>query len=81
MYQFFLALCGLALLVVSGSRMQAAAPAPQQGTPAQPATQAPQAVFQRYCLSCHNQAAKSRGVVPVAFDDLPGAGVAGRAEA
>jgi mono/diheme cytochrome c family protein len=29
-----------------------------------------QAVFQRYCLSCHNAALKARGTVPVALDTL-----------
>jgi hypothetical protein len=28
------------------------------------------AAFQRYCLSCHNAATKTRGAVPVAFDSL-----------
>src|SRR5262245_12048658 len=29
-----------------------------------------QAVFQKYCLTCHNQNLKDRGTVPVAFDKL-----------
>jgi mono/diheme cytochrome c family protein len=52
--------------------MRADAP-PQQtsATAAVPApVQASQATFQRYCLTCHNEAMKSRGAVPVAFDGL-----------
>jgi hypothetical protein len=34
------------------------------------------AAFQRYCVSCHSPAMKSRGAVPVAFDSLDIANVA-----
>jgi hypothetical protein len=54
----------LAALVVSAGPMHAA----QQ--PAAAPAAAPQATFQRYCLSCHNQNLKERGTVPIAFDRL-----------
>jgi len=57
-----LAAIWLAALLVSAGPMQAAAPAQQ------PPAATPQATFQRYCLSCHNQNLKDRGTVPIAFD-------------
>src|SRR5262249_20778754 len=33
-------------------------------------TSAQQAVFQKYCLTCHNQNLRDRGTVPIAFDKL-----------
>jgi mono/diheme cytochrome c family protein len=54
----------LAALLISAGPMQAA-----QQPPAAPAA-VPQATFQRYCLSCHNQNLKERGTVPIAFNTL-----------
>jgi mono/diheme cytochrome c family protein len=76
---FLLAACWLAGVWLNAGRMQAA-PAAQQRTVAPAAAQAQQAVFQRYCLSCHNQALKSRGAVPMAFDDLSLTNAGARAE-
>src|SRR5688572_27561177 len=83
-----LAVSAFVASVLSASRMQAAAPAQQrtavpsaqQRTAAPSAGQSQQAVFQRYCVSCHNEALKNRGTVPVAFDGLATATVASRAE-
>ena len=61
---------GLLAFMVTGSRMQAA---PQTARPpaAPPsAIAAEQAVFTRYCLTCHTDALKRRGTVPVAFESL-----------
>jgi mono/diheme cytochrome c family protein len=57
----------LAAILISVWPMHAAGPA-QQAPVAAPA--APQATFQRYCLSCHNQNLKERGTVPIAFNTL-----------
>jgi len=49
--------------------------------PALPPTIAEQrALFTRYCATCHSQAMKSRGTVPVAFDTLDIANVAANPE-
>jgi mono/diheme cytochrome c family protein len=69
----------LAAIVFTAGGTQAAAPAPQQAS-ASSSSQTPQAVFQRYCLTCHTQAGKTRGLVPVAFDDLPLGDIGSRAE-
>jgi hypothetical protein len=50
-------------------RLQAAGPA-QTAAQRPAAAIAPQAVLQRYCLTCHNESMKDRGTVPVAFDRL-----------
>ena len=57
---------------VSYTTISAARPdAPAQiATSTTAAPQTPQAVFQRYCLTCHNRAMKRRGAVPVALDPL-----------
>src|SRR5437867_3928513 len=34
------------------------------------ATSAQRAVLERYCMTCHSQSAKDKGLVPVAFDTL-----------
>ena len=63
-----------------------AAPAQQTaaGVSANPSASTPsagaQATFSRYCLSCHNQAQKTRGTVPAAFDELQLQDVARHAE-
>src|SRR5688500_9081282 len=57
----------LAALLISAGPMQAAAPAQQ---PPAAAAATPQATFQRYCVTCHNQNPKDRGNVPIAFDTL-----------
>ncbi|MEO8259333.1 MAG: DUF1592 domain-containing protein [Acidobacteriota bacterium] len=56
-----------ALIVFFSGPMQAAGPAPQAAVAA---AGTPQATFQRYCVSCHNQNLKDRGTVPIAFDTL-----------
>src|SRR5687767_1202866 len=53
----------------------ASASGPLDLTPARVAAQAStpttqRAVLDKYCLTCHNAAAKSRGAVPVALDGL-----------
>src|SRR5688500_7428911 len=42
----------------------------QAQAPAPVAVAAPRAVLDRYCVTCHNTAAKARGSVPVALDGL-----------
>jgi mono/diheme cytochrome c family protein len=68
-----------AIFIFAGS-MQAAGPAQQQQPPpaAVPATS--QATFQRYCVSCHNQNVKDRGMVPIAFEKLNLSNVSADAE-
>ena len=63
-----LACLGLAALL-TGSRMQAAQ-TPSQPVASGPAASAEQALFTRYCLTCHTDALKRRGTVPVAFESL-----------
>ena len=41
---------------------------------------APQATFERYCLTCHSQNSKDRGTVPIAFDKLNVSNVGADAE-
>src|SRR5688572_21038766 len=79
---------GWAIAVLTAAHTGASAPAAQSSAPAPVAARspvaapapAPQAVFQRYCVSCHNEAMRSRGVVPIAFDKLSMSNVAGDAE-
>jgi mono/diheme cytochrome c family protein len=66
------------LAVIMGSHLHAA-PAQQSAPPAASAA-TPQAVFQRYCLTCHTEAMKSRGTVPAAFEALLNANVAAHAD-
>jgi len=41
------------------------------GSPQAPSSQAPQrAVLEKYCVTCHSQSAKDKGLVPVALDKL-----------
>jgi len=56
----------------------AQAPAPAPGTP--PPDGARRAVFARYCVSCHTEAQKTRGAVPVAFETLDLGNVGAHAE-
>src|SRR5688572_23061952 len=74
---------GWGIAILAAGPMRADAP-PQQASAsaaAAPASaQASQATFQRYCLTCHNEALKSRGTVPVAFDALRLQDVASHAE-
>ena len=57
-------------VVVSASgHIQAAGPSQASETrPSSPTD--PQAVLQRYCLTCHNQNMRERGAVPIALDGL-----------
>src|SRR5688572_28047020 len=79
---------GWAIAVLTAAHTGASAPAAQSSAPAPVAARSPvaapapasQAVFQRYCVSCHNEAMRSRGVVPIAFDKLSMSNVAGDAE-
>jgi mono/diheme cytochrome c family protein len=67
---------GTAAIFISAGHMVAGSPTQQP-----PAAQAaPQATFERYCLSCHNQNQKERGTVPVGFDKLNLANVGADAE-
>ncbi|HEY6507275.1 MAG TPA: DUF1587 domain-containing protein, partial [Vicinamibacterales bacterium] len=64
------AVVGIGLLAcVAGSRMQAAQTAPPQAA-TRPSATGEQALFTRYCLTCHTDALKRRGTVPVAFESL-----------
>src|SRR5258708_2274831 len=47
----------------------AMAAGPQASAPVT-AVSAQRAVLQKYCLSCHSQAMKQRGAVPIALDQL-----------
>jgi hypothetical protein len=58
------------IAVAAAVHMRADAPAQQSAAAAPVSAQAAQATFQRYCLTCHNQALRNRGTVPVAFDEL-----------
>src|SRR5688572_22727236 len=56
---------------VRGSNPQQPIRASVPGGAAPASSAAPhQAVFDRYCISCHSQSMKSRGIVPVALDTL-----------
>jgi mono/diheme cytochrome c family protein len=74
----FGSLAAVWLAAITGGHIQAA-PA-QQAAPQATSATTPQAVFQRYCLSCHSAAMKSRGVVPAAFEDLLTGNAAAHAE-
>jgi mono/diheme cytochrome c family protein len=63
-----LAVSWLAVLITAG-RIEVAAVRQASPAPATPAA-APQAILQRYCLTCHNQNLKERGTVPIALDSL-----------
>ena len=67
----------LAAILLSAGHIQAAAPAQQQP---ERSPVAPQAILQRYCLTCHNQNLKERGTVPIAFDTLNVSNVSADAE-
>src|SRR5438034_5431256 len=69
-------LLALAWIGAAASHIQAVSP--QQ--PAPVATSTPQAVLQRYCLTCHNENLKQRGTVPIALDHLDLANVGPAAE-
>src|SRR5687767_1388573 len=56
--------------------VQAQSPGPEPGAAA-----AHRAVLDRYCVTCHNEAAKARGSVPVALDRLDLANVGANAAA
>ena len=61
-----LAAAGIALMA---GGLQAAGPQAQSATAA--ASRSPQrTLFNRYCLTCHNQTQSARGTVPVAFEHL-----------
>jgi mono/diheme cytochrome c family protein len=53
---------------------------PVATSPAVSATAAHRTTFQRYCLTCHTDAQKQRGAVPVALDSLDVAKVEGNPE-
>src|SRR5688572_25862305 len=75
-----LAVPGVVILGASADRMQAA----QSARPApavSPISAADQAVFTRYCLTCHTDALRRRGTVPAAFETLDVTRVAGDAKA
>jgi hypothetical protein len=59
----------LGTLAAVVARPQAAGQAPQPSAAA-PQAAAERALFAKYCVSCHNQALKTRGTVPIAFDTL-----------
>src|SRR5687768_14996044 len=68
-------LCMLAALwlgsaAVSSRGVQAAAPQQAARAAAAAAPAGHGATFTRYCVSCHSQAMKQRGTVPVALDNL-----------
>jgi Protein of unknown function (DUF1592)/Protein of unknown function (DUF1588)/Protein of unknown function (DUF1585)/Protein of unknown function (DUF1587)/Protein of unknown function (DUF1595) len=69
-----LAVC-LASLWTTPSHTQAAGQLPRS-TARSAGTADSGAVFTRYCLTCHSQAMKARGTVPVAFDTLDPSNVA-----
>ena len=71
-----LAAVGVALMA---GGLQAVGPQAQSATAA--ASRAPQrTLFNRYCLSCHNETQSARGAVPVAFERLDMAQVGADAE-
>ena len=51
-------LAGIAVSVSAGSSQASSSQAPQR------------AVLEKYCVTCHSQAAKDKGLVPVALDKL-----------
>jgi mono/diheme cytochrome c family protein len=48
--------------------------------PARPPLEARQEVFARYCVSCHSEAQRARGTVPIALDSLDLTNVGARAD-
>jgi hypothetical protein len=67
---FWTVAAGWCIAVAAAVHMRADAAAQQPVPTVSASAQAAQTTFQRYCLTCHNQAMKTRGTVPVAFDDL-----------
>jgi len=67
-----LAALGLGAVAVYRAPVEAAVP--QQTAPVSPRSRsgqeppAPRAVFDQYCITCHNQRSKDRGAVPIALD-------------
>ena len=55
-------------------------PVSRTAVPSSPTIADQRALFTRYCSSCHSQAMKSRGTVPVAFDTLDIGNVAANPE-
>jgi mono/diheme cytochrome c family protein len=64
-----LGLVTAAWAVWASSSVKAAPPAQAAVAPAS-ALAAQQAIFQRYCLTCHTEAMKRRGAVPIALESL-----------
>ena len=78
---FWTVAAGWCVAVAAVAHMGAEAPAQQPPASVTSASaQGAQATFQRYCLTCHNQTMKTRGTVPVAFDELQLRNVASHAE-
>ena len=69
-----LAAAACVALVGSVGGLQAVGPQAQSPTPSQSAIAAARSpqrtLFNRYCLTCHNEALAARGTVPVAFESL-----------
>jgi len=58
-------------LISSGIAVSASVARPQSpASSSPPSLQAQRAVLDRYCISCHSQSAKDKGLVPVALDRL-----------
>jgi mono/diheme cytochrome c family protein len=71
----------LGALATQPGGVQAAAGVPQARAQAAPGTpEARRALFDTYCLTCHNQRLKDRATVPVAFDGVDLAQPAAHAE-
>src|SRR2546426_7804169 len=67
------------LILISIALMSAASEHPQRVEPQQERA-AQRALLDRYCVTCHTQRQKERGIVPIAIDNLDLANVAPDAE-
>jgi mono/diheme cytochrome c family protein len=77
----FVAALGLAAALVAVSLDWSGAAVARAQAPARDAMDTRRDVFVRYCVSCHTEAQRARGTVPVALDSLDLANVGARAEA
>jgi mono/diheme cytochrome c family protein len=72
---------GAAFVASAFDHIQAQAAPPQQtSTPQSPTAATERALLQRYCLTCHNEARKKAGTVPIALDTLDVSNVSANAE-
>ena len=71
---------GIGVLLAVSAAIGSSTPG-QQAAPVASLSSSHQAVLKRYCVSCHTQAQKARGTVPIALDTLDLSKVSADAEA